>query len=168
MSRSLAIYVVTLVAAAAAIGIPSCLAQRPPHRERKHIEREQIEALEKQWQTAVLSNDTLSMDKLLSEDFLGIEANGEVVTKAQQLAHMRNRQFVIDKLQTSDVKIKLVGQIVAIVTSLAHVTGLIDGDHLQGAYRYTRVYQRVPGGVWRVTSFEVTPATRLHPQPSQN
>jgi ketosteroid isomerase-like protein len=142
------------------------LAQKGQHHERKHIERSQIEALEKQWQQAVLADDIPTMDKLLSEDYLGIEANGEVVTKVQQLDHMRSRQFVIDKLQTSDVKIKLVGQI-AIVTSLAQVTGIVDGDHLQGAYRYTRIYQRIANGSWKVTNFEVTPAIKLHIQPPQ-
>lgn len=167
MLRRLPIYVAAILAATTAI-LPPVVAQSGHHRERKHIERSQIETLEKQWQQAVLTNDTPTMDKLLSEDYLGIEANGEVVTKAQQLDHMRNRQFVIDKLQTSDLKIKLIGQI-AIVTSLAQVEGVVDGDHLKGAYRYTRIYQRVPGGSWKVTNFEVTPATRMHipPPPSE-
>ena len=113
----------------------------------------------------MLAADIPALDKLLSEDFLGIEANGEVVTKAQQLDHMRNRQFVIDKLQTSDIKIKLIGQI-AIVTSLAQVEGVVDGDHLKGAYRYTRIYQRLANGSWKVTNFEVTPATGMHIPPA--
>ena len=56
------------------------------------------------------------MDKLLSEDYLGIMANGEVFTKTQQLDRMRDRKFMITKLDTSEHKIKLIGNI-AIVTS---------------------------------------------------
>jgi ketosteroid isomerase-like protein len=153
----------TLAAAALTASLPT-LAQVGARRAHKRFERNQIEALEKQWQQAVLAADVVTMDKLLSDDYLGIQANGEVVTKAQQLDHMRNHQFVIDKLDTSDVKIKLINN-VAIVTSLAQVTGVVDGDHLQGSYRYTRIYQHLLSGAWKVTNFEVTPATGMRSPP---
>jgi ketosteroid isomerase-like protein len=124
-------------------------------REHKHLEREQIVTLENQWRRAQLSNDVPAMDKLLSDDYLGINSNGDVVTKNQQLDHMRNRQLVIQKLDISDLKIKLIGPI-AIVTSLAGVEGTLDGTPLSGSFRYTRVYQRLPGGGWKITNFEVT------------
>jgi len=127
---------------------------RPP-REPKRAEREQIEQLEKQFQDAQLSGDVATMDKLLSEDYLGINANGEVSTKLQQLDHMRSRSLVITQLIPSDVKIKLIGP-TAIVTSQVQVEGQLDGSPLSGRYRYTRIYQHLPGGVWKVTNFEVT------------
>jgi ketosteroid isomerase-like protein len=127
---------------------------RPPH-ERKHAEREQIEALEQQFQTAQRSGDTATMDKLLSDDYLGINPNGVVVTKAQQLEHMRSRKLVIHSLQTSDQKIKLIGPI-AIVTSLTEVDAVNDGVPVHGKFRYTRVYQRLTDGSWKITSFEAT------------
>jgi ketosteroid isomerase-like protein len=159
MLRRLPKFVAAILAAAVLAAPLLAVAQDRHHKAHKHVERNQIEALEKQWRQAVLAGDAAAMDKLLSEDFLGIEANGEVVTKTQQLDHMRNRQFVIDKLDTSDVKIKLT-QEVAIVTSLAQVAGVVDGEHLQGAYRYTRVYQHLATGGWKVTNFEVTPVRR--------
>jgi ketosteroid isomerase-like protein len=145
--------------------VPNVFAQRPQHHEHKHIEHGQIVALEREWQQAALTEDVPVMDRLLSEDYLGITPNGEVLTKAQELDHMRNHKLVITKLQTSDFKIKLIGRI-AIVTSLAQVEGSLDDELLHGAYRYTRVYQRLPSGVWKITNFEVTPATGLNAQPS--
>jgi ketosteroid isomerase-like protein len=138
-----------------------------PH-EHKRTERSQIIALEQQWRQAALADDVPTMDKLLSDDYLGITATGEVLTKTQQLDRMRERKLVITSLKTSEVKIKLVGNI-AIVTSLALVEGSDNDEPLHGAFRYTRVYQRLSGGIWKVTSFEVTPSIRLHPaDPSQN
>jgi ketosteroid isomerase-like protein len=162
---------VVLLAVLLVTAVPNVFAQgpqgpqNPQRRERKRIEREQIVALEHEWRQAALTDDVPVMDKLLSEDYLGITPNGEVLTKAQELDHMRNHKIVITKLQASDVKIKLIGRI-AIVTSLAQVEGSLDDEPLHGAYRYTRVYQRLPGGVWKITSFEVTPATGLHALPS--
>src|SRR5579864_670012 len=93
-----------------------------PHRGARTM-RDQIEALETQWKKAALSNVIDTMDHLLSEDYLGITANGQVVTKPQWLDRMRNHNFSVSMLQISDVKIKLISQHAAIVTSLAQVDG---------------------------------------------
>jgi len=126
-----------------------------PHRGSRTM-RDQIEALETQWKKAVLGNDTETMDHLLSEDYLGITSNGQVVTKPQQLDRMRTRNFSIKTLEITDVKIKLISQHAAIVTSLAQVDGTNEGRPLHGSFRYTRVYQRVPNDGWKITSFEAT------------
>lgn len=126
-----------------------------PHRGSRTM-REQIESLETQWKKAVLSNDLDAMDHLLSDDYLGIGANGQVVTKPQQLDRMRTHNFAITSLDVSDVKIKLISQHAAIVTSLAQVQGTNDGRPLHGSFRYTRVYQRIPNDGWKITNFEAT------------
>jgi ketosteroid isomerase-like protein len=136
-------------------------------REHKRVEREEIEDLERQWQKAQLSGDVAMMDKLLSDDYLGVNANGELSTKKQQLDHMRNRSLVITRLDSSDVKIKIIGGRIAIVNSEVDVDGTLDSTSMHGRYRYTRVYQRVAGGAWKVTSFEAT-RIRRPGAPAQN
>jgi len=126
-----------------------------PHRGARTM-RDQIEALETQWKKAVLANDLDAMGQLLSDDYLGITASGQVVTKPQQLDRMRTRNFALTSLEVSDVKIKLISQHAAIVTSLAHVEGTNEGHPMHGAFRYTRVYQRIPNDGWKITSFEAT------------
>jgi ketosteroid isomerase-like protein len=136
--------------------------ERSPHLQ-KRAERETIEALEKQFQKAQLDGDIATMDKLLSDDYLGISANGELSTKTQQLDHMRSRSLVISQMDTTDQKIKLIGP-TAIVNSEVQVEGSLDGSPLRGRFRYTRVYQRLPGGIWKVTSFEATRIRRPNEQ----
>jgi ketosteroid isomerase-like protein len=130
----------------------------------KRVERVHIEALEQQWRTAQLNADVIVMDKLLSDDFLGVTANGEVNTKQQFLDRMRNRTLTLTTLDMSDQKIKLVGQ-VAIVTSLATLDGTSDGQPLTGRFRYLRVYQKLPGDNWRITNFEATRIPARRPGP---
>ena len=101
------------------------------------------------------------MDKLLSDDYVGITMAGQVVTKTQQLDRMRNRSMVLTKIELTDVKVKMIGTN-AIVTSLADVDGTNDGEPMHGTFRYTRVYSRLPSGVWKITNFE---ATRVGPPP---
>jgi ketosteroid isomerase-like protein len=154
-------FVLAAVAAMSfAVGVAQAQSKpaHPPH-EHKHAERDQIEALENQFQAAQRSGDIATMDKLLSDDYLGINPNGVVVTKAQQLEHMQARKLVINTLETSDQKIKLIGPI-AIVTCLTEIDAMSDGVPIHGKFRYTRVYQHLPDGNWKITSFEATRLAR--------
>jgi ketosteroid isomerase-like protein len=126
-----------------------------PHRKRKDVYKDQVEQMEHAWRSAQLANDVSAMDKLLSDDYVGITMQGQVVTKLQQLDRMRNRQLLLTRLDLDDVKIKLIGS-TAVVTSLVNVDGTMDGQDMHGMYRYTRVYSRQPSGTWKITNFEVT------------
>ena len=134
------------------------------HKAPKKATRTTFEDLEQQWRLAELNSDVPAMDRLLSDDFVGITASGQINTKAQQLARLRKHSFALTQLDLSDVKVKIVGQ-VAIVTSLAEIKGSNDGTPLMGAFRYTRVYQRLPGGAWKITSSEATRIPKNHRNP---
>jgi len=132
-----------------------------PHPKRNDQYKHQVEQLEEAWRTAQVNGDVEAMDKLLSEDYVGITMSGQVVTKRQQLDRMRNRTTVLTKIELDDVKVKLIGT-TAIVTSLAQVDGSSEGVAMHGTFRYTRVYSRSPSGGWKITNFE---ATRVGPPP---
>jgi len=145
----------------AALGSPYVYAAQK--HEKKHDEKKEVEALEEKWRTAQLAGDVATMDKMLADDFIGISMSGQVNTKSQQLERVRTRRVLISKIELSDMKVKLVGS-VAIVTSVADVEGTSEGASVKGRYRYTRVYQRLPTGEWKITSFE---ATRILPPHSE-
>lgn len=130
----------------------------PVTHEKKLDAKQQVEALEEQWRVAELAGDIATMDKMLSDDYLGISMTGEVDTKGQQLRRVADRRLVLSKIELSDMKVKLVGD-VAIVTSRAQVEGTNDAIPMRGMFRYTRIYQHLPNGQWKITSFE---ATREH------
>ena len=117
--------------------------------------KRQVEQLEETWRIAQINDDIAAMDRLLSDDYVGITMNGQVVTKTQQLERMRARQFVLTKIELNDVKVKLIGT-TAIVTCQAEVEGTNEGNSIRGTYRYTRVYSRLPSGAWKITNFEAT------------
>jgi ketosteroid isomerase-like protein len=136
-----------------------------PHPKLHDQYKHQVEKLEEVWRTAQLNADVDAMDKLLSDDYVGITMTGQVVTKSQQLDRMRNRSMVLTKIELSEVKVKIIGT-TAIVNSLADVDGTNDGEPMHGTYRYTRVYSRLPTGIWKITNFE---ATRVgEPQPPRD
>ncbi|WP_160115244.1 nuclear transport factor 2 family protein [Bryocella elongata] len=124
----------------------------------KRLAREEVSTLDEQWRSAILADDIAAMDKLLSDDYLGITGTGQAVTKLQQLDRMRSRSIALTRFDVSDVKVKLVGA-VAIVTSIANIDGMMDAKPTHGSFRSTRVYQKLANGAWKLTNFE---ATRVH------
>jgi ketosteroid isomerase-like protein len=156
--RRASVAVVAGLATCAILGgigiVPTAAVAVVPHH-KGHDLKLQVEQLEDQWRQAQLAGDVATMDKLLSDDYIGISMNGQVHTKAQQLERLRTRRVALTKLDLSEMKVKLIGSI-AIVTSRAEVEGTSDGVSVRGIYRYTRVYQRLPSGAWKITSFEAT------------
>ncbi len=131
-------------------------AQGHPHKEHKRDERHEIEAAESKWRTAQLAGDVATLDSLLADDYFGVSVGGQLNDKMQQLERIKSRTFVLTRLDLSEVRIKLVGSRVAVVTSLAQVEGTNEGNSIKGTYRYLRVYKRYPDGSWKITNFEVT------------
>lgn len=150
--------VVLLTCFVALLGAQQAQAAVKNH-EKKHDAKKQVETLEEQWRVAQLAGDVATMDKMLADDFIGISMSGQVNTKAQQLDRIRTRKLVVSKIELSDMKVKLVGS-VAIVTSQADVEGTSEDGSVKGTYRYTRIYQHLASGEWKITSFE---ATRIRP-----
>ena len=127
-----------------------------PHREKGEIHKE-IEALEHQWQQAVVTNNVSEMSRLLADDYIGITSNGTVETKPQAVDQQRAGTIRITRLDLTDTHVRVYGD-TAVVTSLADVQGTNGATDISGQYRYTRVYNRRLGQ-WKIVSFE---ASRTH------
>src|ERR1700748_1086257 len=125
---------VLLTAVAMGLSAPAfCSSWNQPLREKKHDAKRQVEALEEQWRTAQLAGDIAVMDKLLSDDYIGISMTGQVNTKVQQLDRARNHKLVLTRLDVGERQVKLVGSI-AIVTSMAEIEGTNDGVPVKGTF----------------------------------
>lgn len=127
-----------------------------PRHENKALHKE-IETLEEQWRQAILTNNVAEMNNLLSDDYVGISANGTVENKAQALAQRRAGTMTITSLQLSDIHIRIYGDS-AVVTSVADLVGNNGDSDISGKYRYTRVYA-FRRGSWKIVSFETS---RVH------
>ena len=137
---------------------PAAYAGPTRHVAKKDAKQEIVE-LENQWRTATMAGDVASLDKLLADDYVGISWTGQVNTKAAQLDRLRDRTLVVTRMDLSDVKVRIVGQ-VGIVTCRSDLEGTTDGTAIKGMFLYTRIYQRSPTGLWKITNFE---ATRIPP-----
>jgi ketosteroid isomerase-like protein len=130
------------------------------HREDK-LHRE-IENLESEWRTAAIHNDVATASRLLADDYLGINPNGTLETKADALAARRSGTLKISSIEPDNVKVHVYGD-TAVVTSQVEVQGRDGERDISGRYHYTRVYSH-KSGEWKIVSFEASklPAGRKH------
>jgi ketosteroid isomerase-like protein len=149
--------VLLLVACLAGIPIPGHATAVPLLHRDDRLHRE-IESLEAQWRTAVLQNDVATVNRLLADDYLGINPNGTLETKADALALRRAGTMKISSIDPINIKVRVYGD-TAVVTSQVQLEGHDGERDISGRYHYTRVYSH-RSGEWKVVSFE---ASRIPP-----
>ncbi|MGB7263967.1 MAG: nuclear transport factor 2 family protein [Terracidiphilus sp.] len=121
----------------------------------KHESRHEIDQLEDEWRTAIMTSNTKAMDSLLSEDYMAITPSGTIQNKDETLASLRSGRLHVTLLDVSDRKVRFYGN-TAVVTSLAEIQASTPDGTLSGNYRYMRVYARDPAGNWQIVSFEAS------------
>ncbi len=125
-----------------------------PHRTGK-ADQQAISGIEDQIRSALLSGDSGMLDKVLADDFLGISANGTLSDKQQYLRRIGKHEHQFTRIDTLERKIRIQPS-TAVVTTTVNVVGKLDGAPIAGVFRYTRVYARQTGGIWKVINFEAT------------
>ncbi len=126
-----------------------------PHKENRRADLREIENLEAQWRSALIKGDPSPIEKMLSDDFLGISSTGTLSDKQQYLHRISARVNEFSAIDLIDLKVR-VQPTSAVAISQAHVTGSIDGHPVDGTFRYTKVYGRAANGQWHVLNFEAT------------
>jgi ketosteroid isomerase-like protein len=149
--------VLFLAACLPGIPVPVHAAAVPLLHHDDHL-RKEIENLETQWRAALMQNDVATINRLLADDYLGINPNGTLETKADALALRRSGMMKISSMDPINMKVRVYGD-TAVVTSRVTVAGHDGERDISGTYHYTRVYSR-RSGEWKVVSFE---ASRIPP-----
>ena len=149
--------VLLLMACLAGIPIPGYAMAVPLLHREDRLHRE-IENLEAQWRNALMQNDVATINRLLADDYLGINPNGTLETKADALALRRAGTTKISSIDPINMKVRVYGD-TAVVTSQVQLEGHDGERDISGRYHYTRVYSH-RSGEWKVVSFE---ASRIAP-----
>jgi ketosteroid isomerase-like protein len=119
----------------------------------------EIVALEADLRHAQLTADVGALDRLIADDLLFTGPDGQLGTKAQDLAAHQSGVVRIRDHQPTELRVRRVGIDVAIVALRTHLVVEVNGATVRGSYRYTRVWAREEGE-WRVAGGHVsaTPA----------
>jgi Domain of unknown function (DUF4440) len=91
-----------------AILVILCLCDCSVQKDQKETERYILES-ERQWAESVATGDTSAIERILADDFIGIDPKGQLYTKQQMIDETRNapKNFVSNRL--NDVKVRFYG-----------------------------------------------------------
>jgi len=110
-------------------------------------------ALDKQWGEAGGKGDTATLNKILSENFLGIGQKGEALGKQEQVAtttatgaNVQNASYTAD-----EYKFETLTPDVIVMTHRATTKGMQDGKEVTESHRSLHVFQK-RGGQWQVVA----------------
>ena len=111
----------------------------------------EIRALNDQAAQMQVSHDVAMASRLLADEYVFIQADGEVTNKAQNVAVIGLVDFVCESFTTSNIEVRVYGE-TAIVTGLASMTATYKGQDVGGKFRYTDVWVKRRGTWQNVTS----------------
>ena len=114
-----------------------------------------IAALENQWLQAQQTNNPDLVAPLLADKFVSTENDGKVNNKSQSLANAKASKFV--SAENEGVQVTVFGD-TAIATGLWVGKGTDEmGKPLDGHYRFTDTWVKMPGGKWQCVATQSTP-----------
>jgi ketosteroid isomerase-like protein len=115
----------------------------------------EIVAMEAELRAAQLSSDVAALDELIDDDLLFTGPDGELASKADDLAAHREGLLRLSAHEPEEMRIRRVGEDVAVVALRTRLAGVFAGMPFSGTYRYTRVWVR-SGGRWRIVAGHVS------------
>lgn len=111
-------------------------------------------AIEK-YKTALLRRDIAVLEKIWADDYVFVNASGEVVTKEQRLANIKSGATALDSISEDEKMVVRVYQNSAVTTSRVTIKGQYSGQAVSGQYRSTLVWVRGSAG-WQLVSNQLT------------
>lgn len=116
----------------------------------------EVIACEARLRAGQLAGDVAALDALLAEELLFTGPDGQLGTKAQDLAVHGSGAVRFRVHAPEELRIRRVGADVAVAALRARLAVEVAGVVHSGMYRYTRVWAREAGGDWRVVGGHVS------------
>jgi ketosteroid isomerase-like protein len=115
----------------------------------------EIAALEAELREAQLSADVGALDRLIDEDLLFTGPDGQLASKAEDLAAHRSGLVRMSSHDVEEMRIRWIGDDVAVVALRTRLAGEFAGQPFAGTWRYTRVWARTANR-WRIVAGHVS------------
>ena len=100
-----------------------------------------VKKFERQWADAYVKGDAAAFERLEANDFILIDSNGKITTKADEVREVKSGALKMIECKLDDLKVRVYGK-TAVVTGIATVKGSSSGQDISGRYRFTDVLVR--------------------------
>jgi ketosteroid isomerase-like protein len=105
---------------------------------------QQLKKLEMQWANAGVKKELAVIDRLLADDFITTDPEGEVFTRAEEIAFLKSGEDVVSSAALSDIKVRVYGD-AAVVTYVYKAKEAFKGRDVSGTQRWTDTWVKRAG-----------------------
>ena len=123
--------------------------------QRETTNEQEVRQMIQKYRSALLQRDIPMLEKIWADDYVFVNASGEVLTKAQRLSNLKSGATSLDSINQEENITVRVYQNSAVVTSRVTLKGQYGGKQISGQYRSTLVWVKGPAG-WQLVSNQLT------------
>ena len=145
MRRILFIAMLTLTATSVAVGQK----QSAKSDQRRSVEQT-IRQLDQERIQAQINADTVALDRIYAEDFIGVGPSGTVRAKTHVIADFSSGSLKFQSITTEDIQVRVYGK-TAVETGRSTMNGQDKGKAVPRDNRFTRVWVKQKGH-WHLVS----------------
>lgn len=110
------------------------------------ITKEKITELENKLAEAIKSSDLAFLNKVLHDDLLFLTPNGQMITKAMDLASHQSGEMIVEQLVDRIEAINIIDD-TAVVGIVYDTKGSMLGNPIEGQFRYIRIWKEFTDGI---------------------
>ncbi len=111
-----------------------------------NVTKNEIIELENKLVEGIKKGDITFLDKILHNDLLFLAPNGQIITKAIDLASHQAGEMIVEQLIPTIEDINVIDD-TAIVVVVYNTKGTMLGNPIQGQFRYIRIWKQFPDGL---------------------
>ena len=117
--------------------------QQATNAENQSPQFRELQQVEDRWADAVTKRDQYGMELVLSPQFIGISASGDVTTRNQQIAHLFLKNTGPESMEQKVVTVRFVGENIAIVNGTYVLTWKGEKAPVLEKGIFSHVFERV-------------------------
>jgi hypothetical protein len=116
---------------------------------------ENIQRLEGELRVAIMKGDSAWFEEHLAENYTETDPNGKVSSRAEVIQFYKTVQPEYDSWNLSDGTARTYNGNTVILTGKTELEGAVRGQHVSGAFRFTRVWIK-KGLEWQLAASQAT------------
>ena len=110
--------------------------------------------LERDWNQALLHKDNKAIDKIMAEDWTGIDFRGMTITRAESMAELQKGESGNQSVVLGEMKVRVFGDTAVVIGSDTEKS-TYHGKDSSGQYAWTDVFVK-RGGRWLAVASQST------------
>ncbi len=130
----------------------------PLERDQRMTAEEELLKLEKEFAEAIVKNDLKGIGRLVTDDWIIIDPNGEIVDRPRFFEVIKSGALTHDMMESEDFRVRIYGDS-AVVTGVTRTKGKFMGQEFSTQERATDVFVKRDGR-WQCVLTQLTRFTK--------